>query len=151
MKKTKGKPTACKPVTSFKIDRSKWLCGELFYREGSARKLASESVLLDEYGRMCCLGFYAKACDIPPAKLLNLPAYDYMKDVSALPSTLIDRCNAADMHADMTITAEKLLVANDVLGSTAGAREKEVSKLFQKAGISVSFVGKYPVVKREDY
>lgn len=152
MKKIKVKPTVCKPVTSFKINRSKWLCGELYWREERANKVDSESVLLDTSGRMCCLGFYAKACGVPSDKLLNLPDYSYMNNVSALPSTLIDRCNTDPRHDSNTNTdtAESLLHTNDAVGYAAGAREKEIAKLFKKAGISVSFIGKYPRVIKDD-
>jgi hypothetical protein len=43
-----------KDVKKFVVKRNKWLRGN-----------TDDSTLLDSRGRMCCLGFYSRACGLP--------------------------------------------------------------------------------------
>ena len=51
-----------KDVESFVVERSRWLRG------------SPAGTLLDEEGKMCCLGFYARACGFSEEDIKGIPS-----------------------------------------------------------------------------
>lgn len=134
------------PVKKFVIDRSKWLNGELYKRAEKANGSAPGGVLLDAYGRMCCLGFYSKACGAKRLQDEAMPNYLSKRSKLRLDSRIAD---PDSWWGDgPTPLADKLQTANDTERGRPETREAKIKKLFKTIGVTVTFKGSYP--KPED-
>lgn len=104
------------------IRRKKWLRG------------TKTSVLRNENGSMCCLGFYARKCNIPASKLVGLgePFELVEMGLKALPG-LFDKFGAS------TKLCTQLISENDERGIELGERENRIKSLFKKIGVNVKF------------
>jgi hypothetical protein len=120
------------------IDRSKWLRGEGFY----------ESYLLrPRDGKMCCLGFYSLACGLKEEQIRNVKSPRSL--VSGDPSganLLNDTCGSWLIYEDNVRTVyhsldtAELMDHNDTRGESDSEREKWITKIFAKHGVTVRFV-----------
>jgi hypothetical protein len=124
-------------ITTFTIDRAKWLNGSI----------PDDSALRDTKGRMCCLGFYAKACGVK-AKPLTGKGYPHQLTIG-LPNEmdwLIESANTDGRGGHGSNAAYNLVRANDddMAGITRRERERSIKAQFRAAGITVKFTGRYP-------
>jgi hypothetical protein len=104
------------------IDRSKWLRGE-----GSS----VSSLLRSRDGKMCCLGFFAKALGYPDACLRELGLMSEFNDMA--PDWLLER--------DCGVRVENSLTAvNDAPHFSDFMREAFIKETFAKHGVEVEFV-----------
>lgn len=94
--------------------------------------------------KMCCLGFYAKACLIPESKLednstLAEVNYELSKsnEYSVWDTILLD--NKRKFNDDSYL-AEDLMSVNDNRETTDDQKEKKIKKMFAENGITVKFV-----------
>ena len=123
------------------IDRATWLRGE-----GD-----SESKLLRERdGKMCCLGFYAVACNIPRDRILDTetPALIDEEGDSRAAWNRADKSGdwLFDSENEPSADCEELMVINDTHFNQDNAirdqeREKAITEIFAKHGVEVSFIG----------
>jgi hypothetical protein len=121
-------------VTKFTINRTKWLNGELYKRLAKAEQKVPLGQLRDTKGRMCCLGFYSKACGA--AGLTN----------KSMPDELLGKYR--DLLSGYILSNQyEYSSCNDNERLTTKERESRIKKLFAKADIKVNFIGKYPVIK----
>lgn len=120
------------------IDRSKWAVGT-YKGAGSF----SQGVLLEpETGKMCCLGFLAKACGASDADIGN---YGMPSDVAIVkpnagiqwPDGIID-ADDREVMRDTCIT-NRLAQRNDHIKDEG--REDDIAALFAEVGVEVEFVG----------
>ncbi len=123
-------------VRTLVIDRTKWLRGDL-------RPIFGDDVysrLRDQNGRMCCLGFYLKACG---ARGLTSDSAYAPSDLARLPAEAAWLKHPEDECEDGP--AEKLISANDFSGRNEADREKKIAKLFREhGGVTVTFRGRTP-------
>jgi hypothetical protein len=121
-------------VTKFTIDRKKWLNGTVFRNEPD-----TASLMRNEKGQMCCLGFYGAACGLSARALTD------KSDPSLVPGL------PKEMHwltqddvpfgAVPSNACYDLMNANDTFAYDDEEREEEVARLFAKRGIEVLFAG----------
>lgn len=119
------------PAKKFSIRRKDWLRGgkrNSYLRNGS--------------GKMCCLGFYLRACGVPSSKMVLRPS----------PASLMERHRDVDVPrwlatlevgnlASDTSVCNELMSVNDDTRLKGPVREAKVAKLFKKRGIAVTFTG----------
>jgi len=146
MKKVEKKKKIVKDVKSFTVERKNWYRG----------KGDEKSRLLNNSGKMCCLGFYALACGLDKKVIKNVPdpvgVVNLTKD-----GTTTDGSDKV-IKRKSEVVWETKLVANDRYGSpdnsgitydlmgvnddpylTDEQREKELTYLFKGLGIKVNF------------
>lgn len=124
-----------KDVKVFTIVRRNWSRGK-----GSVH-----SCMLNNKGQRCCLGFYAKACGIPDAKMKDKTDPVSMIMTSPFDSTadilwktfLIEGSNGKEDCADLT---RHIIAMNDETRVTSERREKKLTKFFKRVGIKLLFV-----------
>jgi hypothetical protein len=127
---TKNEIKVLGDVKSFTIDRKRWYRGMNF---GSA--------LLKQNGKMCCLGFYAKACGLPNKMLCDV---ETPADVMEC-AVYLDHCNTewatklVKRESD-TDTTQRIVYVNDDTTLTDTIREKRLIALFKRINIAVKFV-----------
>jgi hypothetical protein len=108
----------------FVVQRSKWLRGR---KEGA--------VLLDESGRMCCLGFVSEQCGVPTAALLGTGVPNRLPDTSGRPLLGL-LLRYWTKHTSLAVRAVEW---NDALGITDTERESQLSALFAQHGYTLRF------------
>ena len=118
-------------VKEFTINRAKWGRGD-----------SNEGYLLNDVsGKMCCLGFYAKACGLKNKDIIGVtdPAsyqsYFFEKNSGTWKTKLLK-------SSRNTSTCNDLIIINDSMYITDEAREEKIIKKFARIGIKVKFVGK---------
>lgn len=115
-------------VKEFTVQRSKWLRGNM-----------NISRLLNNKGKMCCLGFYSKACGIQNEDIKNISApEDISNNVSKNWKTRLLKFN----NRVNTAKCFKLMQINDSSSINDEERERRLTKQFKILGIKVNFVGK---------
>jgi len=117
-------------VKSFKIVRKNWLRGS---GDNSALFRAEDE-------KMCCLGFYAKACGIAQKHIINMPTPEdvtsNLKDIDGRWDTCL-----LDLFWNTKLTNE-LMSINDNKKLSDQKREEKITAKFAKAGIKVKFANK---------
>lgn len=120
--------------TNFVIDRKLWKRGA----SGSSALLI-EPVLYEhdnvvkedpDQGKMCCLGFYAKACGLTDKQISGLTNYASL-------SKMAQRKIPIAMREDEF----RFINVNDGTSPHGKRREAKLIKLFAERGIKVKFVG----------
>lgn len=126
-------------VTTFTIDREKWLRGGL-------SPIASATpipLLLDDQGRRCCLGFYAQACGLSDEQLANVSDPSEVGGVGqgAIPSEMnwLVRHDRFRDEVRPSDACNELTWTNDSPYTGPDQREREVARLFEERGITVEF------------
>lgn len=117
-------------IKEFTIDRAKWYRG----------KGPITSRLLTDDGKMCCLGFFAKACGIADVDIINrsTPSVVKLQTSEDWKKVLLDGNGMSD---GMSFTAHNLMMTNDYMRSSDQDREKKIITEFAYHGITVKFVG----------
>jgi hypothetical protein len=124
-------------VTSFVIDRERWLNGDNPER--------GRSVLRAESGAMCCLGFYAEACGLTPEQLDDVSDPSDIggagkADVPLEMQWLVRRFGPGELDWMVPSDAcNDLTWTNDM--DTVFNREQAIERLFELRGIKVEFTG----------
>ena len=111
-----------------KINRKRWFRG----------KGSEESKLLRaEDRKMCCLGFYLRACGVSVRGLTDetLPS-DMLEDVPKKARWLLKKTNEFENSSD----CQYLIDQNDTEELNELTREKRIAARFQKHGVDVEFV-----------
>ena len=101
------------------IDRKKWLRGE------------DQSMMLDDKGKMCCLGQICKQSGVENMLNLDYPDNCESKNV---PKFLLDS------YGHDSLLAIKAAEINDEYDLTDTEREKLLIELFKKEKISIKFI-----------
>lgn len=112
---------------TLRIDRKRWLVGATATPDWQASAL-----LLGR--RMCCLGFYARACGMQAADL------DHWANLSDLGEDFPRLARPASN----TRLAKRLMAANDNPWLSFREREKRIAAGFAKLGVTVIFYNDYP-------
>lgn len=133
-----------KDIKKFTVKRENWLRGE---------KNDSRLLRYDD-NKMCCLGFYARACGIPKKYILDesTPNESYgnlLNMNTRWDSFLISKSDVCtdpflisvdDAYTDDSKSANELMKINDDDTISDKTRENRLKKLFLKNGIKVNFV-----------
>lgn len=118
---------APKKIKKLSIIRSKWLRGE------------THSRLLREDGKMCCLGFLARACGATEGQI---------REKSTPSETTRVRWPAGMVNKEVgdTCSTVMLMEVNDAIHKDHKKRERSIKRLFKrKFNIEVKFVGRTKV------
>lgn len=116
-----------KKVKEFTVDCNKWLRGEMI------------SSLLVSSGKMCCLGFYAKACGVEDSDLMN----------TATPARLYAKCNIElegltsvmdEGHLRDNRLTQLAVSYNDDRHISDELRISSLTRVFNDLGIKVTFI-----------
>lgn len=104
-------------ITELVIDRAKW----------------GKSALLNPDGTMCCLGFLSKACGVEDVQMLGVsyPKYEWIK------SNGLNKEFAANTGDQLSRAAQ----INDSTDMPIADKEIQLTALFAKNGIALSFTG----------
>jgi len=126
------------------IDRSKWVCG------AKHKDVLGMSRLLNNMGRMCCLGQVCIAEGANEYQLqgvgtpLALNKQEHINTGSDL-NNIVPRWLVRDnMH---TTEASEMMEVNDISGITQKERESKLKALAKKAGHTLTFKGRLLPVK----
>lgn len=122
-----------KDVRKFTVKRSKWLRGN-----------GGVSQLLNNEGKMCCLGFYGRECGLRPQDIRDQATpsdVDDTRDEKIWNTFLIkdDTINTLNSPRDSK-AAVKLMRINDSKALSDEKREEKLTAEFLKWGIKVKFV-----------
>lgn len=115
-----------KKIEKLVIDRKKW------------GRTATGGNLLNNEGKMCCLGFQCRAVGFKPKEIRGkgMPA-----DVDVSAKRLQKVAWLVDgSEGNSTVVAEKLALINDDWDTTDKQKEKAITKLFANNGIEVTFI-----------
>lgn len=102
------------------VKRSKWVRGGRFGR----------SLLLNEDGNMCCLGFLGEACGVPTDQLGGV----------GMPQSVIDYNKYPTGDEPDGINWDKFANVNDALDVTDSVREQTLMQLAEDNGFTFVFV-----------
>ncbi len=117
-----------KEITELVIDRSKWMRGAL----------VNETCLLDEDGKMCCLGFYALACGAGKDEIRNVFEPDGL--AFHVPG-LTERGEGEAGILRNTAFTRSAVPINDTRSMGEDQREEALIDLFKENDVSLSFEG----------
>lgn len=116
-------------IKVFTVYRDSWLRG------------TTAGVLLDEDGRRCCVGFYARQAYHSPDSRLR-----HVADMESLSDQYADGNRKVSMlNDDENFCQEEIYSTNDTRRINDDAREAQLTEAFANLGITVHFVdGKEP-------
>ena len=117
-------------VKTFTIDRSAWSRG------------TQDSMLLDQRGHRCCLGFYLGACGLSDEELFQESApTDVHEILPAEARWLIVRASSDGSTSPFeSVAGGQLISVNDQRDEPVHGREAEIASIFAARGIAVTFV-----------
>lgn len=121
-----------KRSTEFTVSRATWLRGN-----------ASDSMLLDGRGRMCCMGFYARSCGLPDIDLLeSMRIRDALgqEQKGALEELERDVVFGGKSRYSPIDVDENVYAVNDASYMSDADREAALTTLLAERGITVHFV-----------
>lgn len=123
-----------KIITQLTIKRSKWLTPDV-QRKGES--FLRKSFLLNQDGRMCCLGFAVKKLGATRKKMLFI-SYPF----SILPNKTgqFVKQNKMNRVGDNSELSRKATSINDSTIISNKVREKKLTRLFKSHGIVLTFV-----------
>lgn len=116
------------------IDRSKWRSGDFSNNETGE----GNTLLLNQEGYMCCLGFRCHQMGIPKENLINIGSPWELSFDWDIPDLLDEHVN----YNNSDFTREAITI-NDDRFLTPSQREKKIKKHFATIGVTVEFTGKY--------
>lgn len=90
----------------------------------------------DNKGRMCCLGFYAKACGISRTEYENRAMPDEVTPNG------VRKVRAWGLLLNNPKITQRLAAINDSINSNDLHKETRIKAVFSKLGVKVRFVGK---------
>lgn len=115
----------------FTVDRKTWIRGESSWDDAKA---TNESMLLNQkLGKMCCLGFLAKACGSNDSDIRNIGIPEAAPCVVWPPWVLFMGYNS--------LATEHLIKLNDDVDIGDDERERRIKEEFAAHGDEVEFVG----------
>ncbi len=121
-------------ITSFTVDRSRWLRGE---RNSFLQRTTD--------GKRCCLGFLALACGVPESGIVGWELLSRLEHqhFALLPEAL--KRNTAARGKQVLLVDRLMELNDDYIGygfsklSSEAERELELAEAFREAGIEVTF------------
>lgn len=120
------------------IDRAKWRTGgDLSYPNATGE---GSTLLLNDEGFMCCLGFRCHQMGIPKNDLLNVGTPGSLSGLYDIPD-LIEGMYFGCF--DNSRFASKAIQLNDDPFLTPEQREKAITEHFKTIGVTVEFKGRY--------
>lgn len=99
--------------------------------------------MLTDSGQMCCLGFYTKACGFSDDEIRNVSIPSELIDDRFTDKSLtevVDSMPRVQKVLSAVIREETSLISANDSGPRGRGREKEIKRLFARAGIRVRFV-----------
>lgn len=112
-------------LTKLTIDRGRWANGG-----NTGRPAVGTTMLLNEQGNMCCLGFACNAAGVPK---------DHLKGLG-IPSQLIRSLHSLALDQIASIEYEAISL-NDSPDAHPMTREAQLKRLFSRVGIELKFEG----------
>jgi hypothetical protein len=113
-----------KRITSMQIDVSKWARG----------KITEDTLLRDDNGCQCCLGFHCKKAGLSNREILDVVEPG---DLTVLVPLLSKRIDGA---VGNTLFSQKAININDDDGITLAERMARLKKHYASKGIKVTFI-----------
>ena len=130
------------------IDRSKWRTGGIISDSESLKKYG-KTLLLNNQGMMCCLGFYCEQLGgIPKDKLLGISSPESLglNDINTITELVIKR-DHYDVEDDYTLLPTLLttdaITINDSADLSSEERENKIVNHFKNYNVEVIFKNKY--------
>ena len=117
-----------KKIKELVIDRSKW-------KRGSPN--AHDTYLLDDDGKMCCLGFYALACGVDEESIRNKTEPEFLE--FEIPGLSYDNEETGLRHN--TAFTQSAIPINDSQYLDETKREEALIRLFKEDGKKLTFEG----------
>jgi hypothetical protein len=122
---------------------------DMWLRGGNSK----QSCLLDSHGKMCCMGFLAKACNIRDIFLFGkgyFGALSHQDADQSLPESVKPQILPSQerLHKGVvaeTNLAERIYIVNDDTHIKDTERKERLTKLFAEGGIEVEFVPTSPI------
>lgn len=135
----------------FTVDRSKWYQGQ---GSNESKLLIIKHPDKKQNGKMCCLGFASLACGIPKSRIKgkNDP-FDVVSDYDGLKRRKAEdklkfffstKGGITYYSNYYNFTTEDIIDENDSPDTKGLEKERNLKKLFEKIGVKVKFIGKYP-------
>jgi len=115
-------------VSKLTIDRAKWK------NQACDINVYGYTKLLNPEGNMCCLGFLARKIGVKDILNRGMPT-SCKGSPEGIPH-LVDKVTG---HTDF---ATEAIVINDGFHETSKQKERELTRLFKKEGIELTFKGK---------
>ncbi len=115
-----------KQIKELVIDRSKW-------KRGSPSN--HDTYLLDDDGKMCCLGFYALACGVDEESIRNKTEPEFLE--FEIPGLSYDNEETGYIHN--TEFACSAIPINDTIAMDEDQREEALINLFKENNVSLTF------------
>ena len=117
-----------KKLKELAIDRSKW-------KRGSPN--SHDTYLLDDDGKMCCLGFYALACGADEESIRNKTEPEFLE--FEIPGLSYD-AEETGLRYNTEFT-QRAIPINDTQSMSEGQRESALILLFKEYGTDLTFEG----------
>jgi hypothetical protein len=112
------------------INRKKWLRGP-----------DRDSMLLDDHGRMCCLGFAARQlCGAKPKDIRGHSSPASKPDVFETDLAWLIKKSRGLPIQDSTVGNHLMSINDQSEGITDAKRERRIAAIFKKKGVRVTFV-----------
>lgn len=127
------------------IDRSKWRTGG----NNEHQTGRGETLLLNEFGHMCCLGFYCLQSGIYENRLKGAAApynLDYVLKDNDVDMRLVlsgFEDEDGDYILENTKFTDEAIAINDKQDIDSETREHQITEHFARFGVEVVFVGEY--------
>jgi hypothetical protein len=123
--------------TKVTIDRANWRCG----KDGPFKHGCGDTMLLNDSGYMCCLGFITKTA-APNVPILGTGVPNDLDEPVHDLSKLV-RDEDGDIALEHTLLTNSAIDINDNEELTHAERELALLELFKHSAYSIEFVGAY--------
>lgn len=128
-------------MSHYIIDKSKWVCGDNSEKMG-------DTAMLNDKGRMCCLGQMCKQAGVSKKSLKFNSSPDEI-DHKKVPKWMLTK-DSVGLKQDSELS-QILITVNDDYSISQKKREREITKLLKEAGHTVEFKGKlFPKKKKSE-
>lgn len=123
------------------IDRSKWRFGG----QDAAEDEDNSTMLLNDRGLMCCLGFESIRCGVSMEYILNIPSPQQLKPLEKKKiQHLLNFNTESEFNCTFNSTFTlKAIQINDSTEYTKIQREQKLIELFGEKNIELTFIGEY--------
>ncbi len=113
---------------TFTIDFEKWIRGSTDLHSNPSKLLRSKDQ------KLCCLGFFARSCDIPEETILDVPTPAHM--IPPRDGIFRELMYGVDYNSPL---ARKLMTINDNTKISIRVKMEKITDLFRMQGVKVKW------------